>query len=119
MDDTRRRWLTDSIMSGSTLEHVAEAIASHAPSGERVYVERRGGEYRWSPAHAGGAYPLLRTLAMILDVDYHALILPFITVEERAIVNAPAPSDADAASFIEATTDAPENTRRIEAALEG
>ncbi len=46
MDDTRRRWLTDSIMRGCTLEHVAEAIASHAPSGECAYVERRGAEYR-------------------------------------------------------------------------
>ena len=119
MDESRRRWLTDSIMSGSTLEHVAEAIASHAPSGECVYVERRGAEYRWSPAHAGGPYPLLRTVAVILEVDYHALILPCGAVEGRTVVNAPVPGDADVASFIEATADAPENTRRIEAALEG
>jgi hypothetical protein len=120
MDDARRRWLTDSMMTECTIEHVAEAIAGHAQPGQDAYIERRSAGYRWSPVHAGGSYPLLRTVAAMIDVNYHALGLPFTTVEGRTVVNADARANGDVtgASFIEATTDAPENMRRIGAALE-
>jgi hypothetical protein len=41
-----------------------------------VYVERRIDLYRWSPAHRGGPYPLMRVTARFLQTDYHALVLP-------------------------------------------
>lgn len=118
MEDARRRWLTNSIMAECSLEHVAEAIATHARPGREVYVERRGAGYRWSPAHAGGSYPLHREVALTIDVDYHRFVLPFVTVDGRAIVKAGlAEGDVVAASFIEPTTDALENMERIRSAL--
>ena len=119
MDHGRRQWLIDSIINQCSIEHVADAIAAFARPGTDVYVEQRGSGYRWSPAHAGGSYPLLRTVAVTIDVEYHSLILPFVTFDGRAIVNADAPADGEvvAASFIEATADTRENRERIEAAL--
>lgn len=39
----------------------------------RVWVGRRGAEFRWSPATRGGPYPLLRMVARYLELDYHRL----------------------------------------------
>ncbi len=41
-----------------------------------IYVERRGALYRWSPAHRGGPYPLLRITAKFLQMDHHGLLVP-------------------------------------------
>ncbi|HEY5519017.1 MAG TPA: hypothetical protein VIK08_00015 [Candidatus Limnocylindrales bacterium] len=72
----------------STLPAVAQAIADASRPRSLFYVERFGHHCRWSPAHRGGPYPLLRETAKLLDVDYHTLV-----VHARAI--SPTGFDAD------------------------
>ena len=119
MDEARRRWLVESMMTECSLEHVAEAIAAHGRPGREVYVEQRQVGYRWSPTH-GSAYPLHREVALTIDVDYHRFVLPFITVDGRAVLLAEALAESDVvtSAFIESTTDAVENSERIRSALE-
>jgi hypothetical protein len=65
----------------TTLTAVAAAVATAA--NERngaIYVEKFPDGYRWSPAQPGGVYPLMRTVAAFLDVDYHRIIVGFRTV---------------------------------------
>src|SRR5437870_774655 len=89
-EDSRRRRLTESIFALSTIEHVSEQIALFAaPRFPRVYVERRGDAYRWSIAHRGGFYPLLRELALLLRVPYTSLVIPFRTVEDCTVLWTP------------------------------
>jgi len=59
----------------ATAGAIARASTRYRPL--LVYVERRPGGFRWSPAHRGGPYPLLRTAAVVLGVDHHRLVLPF------------------------------------------
>jgi hypothetical protein len=65
------------ISHGAQLGVVADQIASatYAIDAPLIYVERRGTSFRWSPAHRGGPYPLLRTTAKMLGVDYRLLTL--------------------------------------------
>ena len=61
----------------STLPAVARAIAEASGPRSLFYVERFGDRYRWSPAHRGGPYPLLRETAKLLAADPHRLIVHF------------------------------------------
>jgi hypothetical protein len=119
MEEARRRWLLDSMTSECPLEYVAEAIASHAKPGSDVYVAQGPGGYRWSPTHPGGAYPLQREVALMIDLSHYDFALPFDTVDGWGIVRAAglAETDVVAASFIEARTDARANVERISSAL--
>ncbi|MGZ8761194.1 MAG: hypothetical protein ACXWXV_11585, partial [Aeromicrobium sp.] len=67
--------LPASIRRGARLDAVAGAVAAASGKTRFVYVERRGSLFRWSPAHRGGPYPLLRETAKVLGTDYHELIL--------------------------------------------
>jgi hypothetical protein len=93
-----------SIRRGARLDAVVRAVAAASGMTRLIYVERRGGLFRWSPAHRGGAYPLLRETAKILAADYHQIILPFRTLPTGlAIVNAepPFPTPADSWTVLE------------------
>lgn len=59
-----------SVFHLSPLEEVAEAITVAIEMFHEIYVERRGDQWRWSLAHKGGPYPLLRISAQFLQMDY-------------------------------------------------
>jgi hypothetical protein len=91
--------LTRSIFEPAPLEEVAEALFVASERESTVYVERFDGLYRWSLAHRGGAYPLLRVTANFLQMDYHVLAIGFRTVLNDWTVlgdgdDEPAPDDA-------------------------
>lgn len=91
--------LTRSVFDPSSLEEVAESLFVASERETTVYVERFGDEYRWSLAHQGGAYPLLRITANFLQMDYHTLAIGFRTVLGDWTVlgddeDEPAPDDA-------------------------
>ena len=65
----------------SSIEQVASAIVVASTGLHWIYVERRGTQYRWSFAHSGGGYPLLRVVAQYLGVDHRRLIIGFRTLE--------------------------------------
>ena len=67
--------LIQSTRTWSPLETVAEAVATASATERRIYVERRSDLYRWSLAHSGGSYPLLRITARFLDIDYHRIFI--------------------------------------------
>lgn len=69
--------LTRSIFDPSPIEEVAEALFVASEHETSVYVERFDDLYRWSLAHRGGAYPLLRVTANFLQMDYHVLAIGF------------------------------------------
>jgi len=118
MEDPRRSRLADGIFATCTSERAAEQITRFgAHQFARIYVERRDDAYRWSIAHRGGAYPLLRELARFLDVPYESIILPFGTVDGWAMVLAPDLSGPpDAWGIIESSTDLSTNLERLLAA---
>ena len=74
-----RRLLWRSVRRVSSLSVVAEAVADASQTCNAVHLERWSSGWRWSPAHRGGGYPLLRTVARHLNVEHHLLILPFDT----------------------------------------
>lgn len=70
--------LATAIRSSGSLQLVAEGVAAAIEFIPLlVYVERQGKRYRWSPAHRGGPYPLMRVTARFLGIDHSALFLPF------------------------------------------
>lgn len=84
--DPRRVRLYLCIFTPSSLDRVVEAVSVATADETRVYVERIGTAYRWSLTHPGGAYPLLRTAARFLRIDYHCLVIGFREVAERVYV---------------------------------
>ena len=66
---TERVALIRSTREWSSLEEVALAVSVASESERRIYVERRSDLYRWSLAHPGGGYPILRITARFLRVD--------------------------------------------------
>ena len=115
--------LPASIRRGARLDAVAHAVAAASGKTRFVYIERRGSLFRWSPAHRGGAYPLMRETAKVLGVDHHRIILPFRTLPTGlAIVNAEPPysSPADGWTVLEfeSAESVQEVRARIRAALQ-
>ena len=75
------------MMEPSSIRDVAVAIAAFAKrSDAKVYIERRGDGYRWSPAHPGGPYPILREVARFLELDHHRLIVGCAAVDDLSVV---------------------------------
>lgn len=66
----------------SGFNDVVASIALFTAAPGSVYVEQLSDGWRWSPAHRGGAYPLLRIVARFLGVDYARIVLPFNTTED-------------------------------------
>jgi hypothetical protein len=79
----------------SALKVVAEAVAAASETEQVVYVERRGGEYRWSLAAKGGGYPLLRISARFLGVDYRGIYVGFRTLPNGTAVLCEDPSNVE------------------------
>jgi hypothetical protein len=52
-----------------------------------VYVERLGEAWRWSLAHQGGLYPLLRITARFLRVDYDRIAIGARAVDGWSVRN--------------------------------
>lgn len=52
----------------------------------RIYVERRSPLYRWSLAHSGGGYPLLRIAARFLGIDYKRIYLGYRTLPDGTAI---------------------------------
>ena len=115
MDEVRRGRLMGSIFETSTIEQTAEQIARFgAPRFARVYVERRGNAYRWSIVHRGGPYPLLREVALLLDVPYESMALPFGSVDGWTYVLADdLEGKPDSWAIIEPSSDASVNVARL------
>ena len=81
--DPGRRRLIRSVFEPSPLEEVAVAvtIASLEEAGD-IYVERTKGRYRWSLAHRGGPYPLLRIVARFLHGDHQLAMIGYWTTPD-------------------------------------
>ncbi len=75
--DLDRERLAQSMFVPSSLDEVAEAIALATEHEHLLYVERTDAGWRWSLAHKGGGYPLLRIYARFLQVDHHGLYIGF------------------------------------------
>ena len=112
MEERDRRRLAATMMEPHPLEAVAEAM-THVRPGAKVYVERRSEGYRWSIASKGGPYPLLRELALYLDLPHTSLAVPFDTVDGWAVAWPTNLEPAPAWAIIEAGGDAIEIADRI------
>ena len=66
-----------SLTHGASLAVISQEVSRASAVTPLHYVERRADVYRWSPAHRGGPYPLLRVTAKLLGVDHRELVLPF------------------------------------------
>jgi hypothetical protein len=60
----------------SSFEDVAAAVTEATEHETTVYVERGRAGWRWSLAHRGGLYSLLRTTARFLEDDHGKIIVP-------------------------------------------
>jgi hypothetical protein len=85
--ESNRRW--------SPPEEVAKAIAAASEVERHLYIERKGETYRWSLAHGGGAYPLLRISARFLGVDYQSIYIGFRTLPDGYSILCEDPGDFD------------------------
>jgi hypothetical protein len=74
--------LARSMRRVSSLAVVAEAVAEATRTDREIYVERWASGWRWSLAHRGGAYPLLRIVARFLQIPHDALMLSFDTTTD-------------------------------------
>jgi hypothetical protein len=86
-----RAQLLRSTFAWSSIEEVALAVSVASEDQSEVYVERLGDLYRWSLVHRGGPYPLLRTAARFLQLDYRSLFIGF-----RAVADGYSALSADA-----------------------
>jgi hypothetical protein len=78
-DPTRLRLLR-SVFEPSPLATVADAVSVATEHETLIYVERLSDGWRWSLAHLGGSYPLLRITARFLRVEHHNIMIGFRTV---------------------------------------
>ncbi|MBA3653483.1 MAG: hypothetical protein H0W70_04745 [Actinobacteria bacterium] len=60
----------------SSLEDVVAALTEASRAERIAYVERGVDGWRWSLAHKGGPYPLLRITARFLQVDHRRVMVP-------------------------------------------
>lgn len=121
-DDVDRAVLIRTMQVPSSLDELVAAMSVYARTAGSVYVEQFDEGWRWSPAHRGGAYPLLRVVARFLTVDYTRVIVPFRTVPDGWAVlepegdSVPAPLASAVLTFDEPATPA-EVRRRLEGAF--
>jgi hypothetical protein len=105
--DPARRRLLRSVFEPSPLTVVAEAVSAATEHETRLYVERLPEGWRWSLAHRGGSYPLLRITARFLQVDYHKILIGFRTLPDGISVLCADPSVVrypEAAALIDFTS---------------
>ncbi len=114
------RGLWRSVGRVSSLAEVCEAISAASTRGDAVHVERWASGWRWSPAHRGGPYPLLRIVARLLEIPHHGIPMPYKTNPQRCAFVPPNRRSrplATATLTPEGPLDAGEARRRILAAL--
>jgi hypothetical protein len=119
MEDPLVQSLPRSVFDWAPLTEVGHAIATTWRR-KLTYVERRGAQYRWSPAHRGGPYPLLREVAKAIGVPHDSIVLPFMTIDGCAVLMAEGrPDAADALAWIDgiSSLDPVEASAAIELAL--
>jgi hypothetical protein len=87
--------LIQSNRTWSELNEVAAAVAVASESERRIYVERRAQLYRWSLAHSGGGYPLLRITARFLGIDYTRIYVGFRTLLDGTAIICDDPQAAE------------------------
>jgi hypothetical protein len=87
--------LIQSNRTWSPLEDVAKAVAVASELEHRIYIEQRSGLYRWSLAHAGGGYPLLRVSARFLGVDYQRIYVGFRTLPDGTAILCDDPGEVE------------------------
>jgi hypothetical protein len=75
-----KRQSPKSIRNWSALDDVCDDVSVASWQLRHDYVERRGDVFRWSIVRKGGAYPLLRTVARYVEVDYNRLKHGFCTL---------------------------------------
>ena len=77
------------------------------PEHHTVYVERRGGQFRWSFAQRGGPYPLQREVASYLGIPHDEVVFATDTIDGWTVVRPePAPPErVTAYGFIQPATD--------------
>ena len=85
----------DSMQHWAPLEDVVSAVVDAASDQPRVYVERLGDLYRWSIV-SGSGYPLHRTVAAYLGVDYKRIYIGFRTVQDEVCIVCEDPSNFEA-----------------------
>lgn len=78
--DPARQELLRSVFVSSPLAEVADAVSVATEHERHVYVERFDDGWRWSLAHRGSGYPLLRITARFLQVDHHRIMIGFRTL---------------------------------------
>ena len=78
--------LIQSNRTWSELTEVAKAVSVASEFEHRIYVERRARLYRWSLAHSGGSYPLLRITARFLGIDYTDIYVGFRTLPDGTAI---------------------------------
>lgn len=100
-----RAALMKSVRVPSDLADVAAAVSEASRYCRLIYVERLGEGWRWSLAHPGGPYPLLRETARFLQIDYRQLLMPFRTVAPAVAVIDPGPGEAVASALLRFTRD--------------
>jgi hypothetical protein len=99
--------LIHSTREWSSLPDVALAVSAASESERRIYVERRSDLYRWSLAHPGGGYPLLRIAARFLHVDHGRIFGGFRTLSNGMAIMCDDPSvveEPDVWAILEPTT---------------
>src|SRR5665811_1314952 len=96
-----------SIQKWSTFDVVADSVTLASATIRLIYIERRGDLYRWSPAHRGGSYPLLRVVANFLGVDHFRIYLGFRTLADGTAIVCEDPHEiaSPAASFLLESTE--------------
>ena len=72
--------LIQSTRTWSPLSEVALAMSVASETDHRFYVERRSDLFRWSFAHSGGGYPILRIVARFLHVEHDRILMGFRTL---------------------------------------
>ena len=77
------------------------------PEHHTIYVERRGDRFRWSFAHRGGPYPLLREVASYAGIPHDQIVVVSQLVDGWTVVRPePVPQEpVDAYGFIQPATD--------------
>jgi hypothetical protein len=99
--------LIQSTRMWSPLPDVALAVSVAGKSERRIYVERRSDLYRWSLAHPGGGYPILRIAAQFLHVDHARIFVGFRTLSNGMAIMRDDPSvveEPDLWAILEPTT---------------
>lgn len=88
VEDSPELWaaLIQSTRMWSPIETVVEAVSTASETMNRIYVERRSDLYRWSPAHRGGCYPLLRITALFLGADHQRIYIGFRTLPDGTFI---------------------------------